>query len=119
MGHLWSTSENYKGFYFYEASLFTRKGICQESDFVMSKALWAIVDQDYRDAYLSRFSGFQGDEDARLKKHINGIIDAIDKLCDKSEDMLLLHLIDMIKHKEIDRKSTRLNSSHSQISYAV
>ena len=101
MGHLWITSENYKGFYFYEASLFTRKGICQESDFVMSKALWAIVDQDYRDAYLSRFSGFQGDEDARLKKHINGIIDAIDKLCDKSEDMLLLHLIDMIKHKEI------------------
>src|SRR2546430_13077603 len=41
---------------------------------------------------------------------------------ERNHPMLAVPLVDHdddVEHREIDRKSTRLNSSHSQISYAV
>src|SRR2546430_11284233 len=44
-----------------------------------------------------------------------GIVEAVPKADYDSEDIVT----DLINRAELDRKSTRLNSSHSQISYAV
>src|SRR2546430_8229678 len=67
--------------------------------------------------YTTLFRSLSDTEMERMREQLNGILGYIDKLkeLDVSGVEPTSHAVPLVK----DRKSTRLNSSHSQISYAV
>src|SRR2546430_14400532 len=72
---------------------------------------------DHLDQLLAALLGERGDGDADDIAVVGGReaqVGSEDRLLDGLEEALVPRL-----HRQEDRKSTRLNSSHSQISYAV
>src|SRR3712207_7032267 len=88
----------------------------------MLRTIWG-DDQRFKDTYWSRFPGryFAGDG-AKLDEDGDiWLLGRVDDVMNVSGHRLSTTEIEsaLVSHPKVDRKSTRLNSSHANISYAV
>ncbi|MCX7124762.1 MAG: hypothetical protein NTU49_03225, partial [Gammaproteobacteria bacterium] len=99
--HCWRNGANFKMFIYHERKLFTRKGACQEKNFVMSKALWELTDMDYSHGRQIRLAIKSNDPSRIEKAYFDYVFGVLDKLeISRNSDLHYLHIIDIIKNPD-------------------
>jgi len=100
--HAWQNGANFKKLIFHERNLLTRRGVCQEKEFVLSSRIWNITDMVYQHGRLLREKNPSDDNSSividfifNLVKDFTGFV--FEKI---PSDLFLLQFIDMVNNAE-------------------
>lgn len=97
--HAWRCGANFKAAIRHERALLTRRGICQQQDFIMTHGIWLTLDKDIYLGKSIRSSSIYTIDSLYHDFFSNILFRA--RAIDENRDLFLLNFIDMIKNSDV------------------